>query len=342
MKFGIFDHLDRGSVPLGEHYENRLKLIEAYDRCGFYAYHVAEHHTTPLGMAPSPSVFLAAAAQRTRRLRFGPLVYPLPMYHPLRIAEEICMLDHLSGGRLELGIGRGVSPYEFEHYGLDPKESQPAYFEAFAVLIKALTSRTLSHAGKYYTFRDVPIEMEPLQRPHPPLWYGASDPASVPWAAKNRVNVVCNGPTAMVREVVESYRGEWRAAGRAAADLPFIAMTRHVVIADTDAAALAVARRAYARWYASFMLLWHLHGAKPFRAAYPESFDEALRLGYAAAGTPATVRDVLGAQIEQSGVNNFLCRVAFGDMSLAESLRSVELFAREVMPAPVEARQAAQ
>src|SRR5580692_11514473 len=91
MKFGVFDHMDRGTVPLAEQFENRLKLLEAYERLGFYGYHIAEHHTTPLGMASSPSVFLAAATQRTRRLRFGALVYPLPMYHPLRLAEEICM-----------------------------------------------------------------------------------------------------------------------------------------------------------------------------------------------------------------------------------------------------------
>ena len=110
MQFGVFDHLDLGAVPLGEHYENRLKLIEGYDRLGIRSYHLAEHHATPLGMAPSPSVFLAAVAQRTRRLRFGPLVYTLSLHHPLRVAEEICMLDQMSGGRLELGVGRGRLP----------------------------------------------------------------------------------------------------------------------------------------------------------------------------------------------------------------------------------------
>ena len=88
MKFGVFDHMDRGTVPLGEQYENRLKLIEAYDRAGICTYHLAEHHATPLGMAPSPSVFLAAVAQRTRTLRFGPLVYTLPLYHPLRVRKK--------------------------------------------------------------------------------------------------------------------------------------------------------------------------------------------------------------------------------------------------------------
>ena len=94
-------------MPLHQQYEERLKLIEAYDRAGFHAYHLAEHHATPLGMAPSPSVFLAAVAQSTKRLRFGPLVYTLSLYHPLRLVEEICMLDQMSGGRLELGIGTG-------------------------------------------------------------------------------------------------------------------------------------------------------------------------------------------------------------------------------------------
>ena len=114
MEFGIFDHLDRTGASLADYYENRLKIVEAYDRAGFYAYHLAEHHATPLGMAPSPSVFLAAVAQRTRRLRFGPMVYAVPLYHPLRLIEEICMLDQMSGGRLELGFGRGASPIELD------------------------------------------------------------------------------------------------------------------------------------------------------------------------------------------------------------------------------------
>src|SRR6201987_3892536 len=117
MEFGVFDHLDRYDVPLHEYYEARLALIELYDAAGFYAYHLAEHHATPLGMAPSPSVFLAAVAQRTKRLRFGPLVYTLSLHHPLRIVEEICMLDQMSGGRLEVGVGRGISPYEVAYYG---------------------------------------------------------------------------------------------------------------------------------------------------------------------------------------------------------------------------------
>src|ERR1700730_2544114 len=172
MQFGVFDHLDRDDQALGEYYRSRLLIIEAYDRLGFHAYHVAEHHATPLGMAPSPSVFLAAVAQRTRRLRFGPLVYTLSLHHPLRLVQEICMLDQMSGGRLEVGVGRGISPHEVAYYGVDPAKAQPMYIEALSVILAGLTHKTLSFAGEFYRFRDVPIELEPVQRPHPPLWYG--------------------------------------------------------------------------------------------------------------------------------------------------------------------------
>jgi len=130
MHFGIFDHLDRYDGSLADYYEDRLRLIEQYDRGGFYAYHVAEHHATPLGMAASPSIFLSAVAQRTKRLRFGPMVYALPLYHPLRILEEICMLDQLSGGRLEIGFGRGASPIELAYFGRDPEEAERLYQDA--------------------------------------------------------------------------------------------------------------------------------------------------------------------------------------------------------------------
>src|SRR5437879_3794569 len=96
LTFGIFDHLDRGRRSIAQLYDERLQIVAAYERGGFHAYHLAEHHSTPLGMAPSPNLFLVAVAQRTKTLRFGPLVYLLPLYHPLRLAEEIAMLDQLS------------------------------------------------------------------------------------------------------------------------------------------------------------------------------------------------------------------------------------------------------
>src|SRR5271154_5313110 len=129
-EFGLFDWIDRCTAPLHQLYEERLQLLAAAEEAGFFCYHLAEHHATPLGMAPSPALFLAAAAQRTRRIRLGPLVYLLPLYDPLRLIEEVAMLDQLSGGRLELGIGRGVSRYELRNFGVDPENSRAMFEEA--------------------------------------------------------------------------------------------------------------------------------------------------------------------------------------------------------------------
>ena len=150
----MFDHLDRNDLPLRDYYEQRLQVIEAFDRCGFYAYHVAEHHFTPLGMAPSPSVFLSAIAQRTRRLRFGTFVYALPAHHPLRVLEEICMLDHMSGGRLEIGFGRGSVPYEIAFYGENAEERQQIYAERLELILKAFTVSRLTWKGALRPVRE--------------------------------------------------------------------------------------------------------------------------------------------------------------------------------------------
>ncbi len=256
MKFGVFDHLDNSGRPLQEFFEQRLRLVESYERLGFYAYHTAEHHATPLGMAPSPSLLHAAIAQRTKRIRFGPLVYTLNLHHPLRLAEEICMLDHMSGGRFIMGVGRGISPIELKYYGADPELGQAMYVEAYEVIMKALTADTVDHEGRFYTFKDVPIVMHPLQRPHPPVWYGIGNPDSVGWCVDNQVNVITNAPANIVRSISGRFREEWTKRGLASGDLPFMGTTRHMVIAPTDAEAIAIARRGYKRWYESFISLW--------------------------------------------------------------------------------------
>ncbi len=335
MRFGVFDHLDRGAADLGALYEMRLALAEQYDRAGFHAYHQAEHHSTPLGAAPSPGIFLAALAQRTKRLRFGPLVYTLPLYQPLRLIEEICMLDQMSGGRLEFGVGKGISPHEVGFYGVDPAEAQARYIEALAMILEGLRlgaeGGELTFKGRFYSADRVPMTLAPKQRPHPPLWYGTSHVETMPWAAANAVNIVGNLPAARMRPLVERYRAEWHALGRDPAALPCIGMSRHIVVAETDAEALAIARRAYEPWRAAFMLLWETRGGKPPNAMVADDFDGMVAVGRGVAGSPATVRDWLAGDIAASGANYLLCRFAFGDMTLNEAARSASLFADQVM-----------
>src|SRR4029078_12631112 len=126
-------------IPLDQTYEERLTLIQSLEAAGFYGYHLSEHHATPLSMTPSPSIFLAAAARETKRIRLGTLLYLLPLYHPMRLLEELCMLDQLSGGRLDIGIGRGISPHEFEAFHVDFAESGTDFDHCFNVLHQGFT-----------------------------------------------------------------------------------------------------------------------------------------------------------------------------------------------------------
>jgi len=159
LRFGLFDWIDSSGLELADLYEQRMRLLEYADEAGFYCYHLAEHHATPLSMAPSPNVFLAAAAQRTHRIRLGALVYLLPLYNPLRLTQEICMLDHLSQGRLELGVGRGVSPYELAFYNVDRQKSRDMFREALDAIFVRIVPRHSIEPGGIFLLRRCP-------RPH--------------------------------------------------------------------------------------------------------------------------------------------------------------------------------
>lgn len=332
MQFGIFDQNDHGPYGLTAQYQRRLELIEIYDRVGFRTYHMSEHHSTPLNLTPSPSVFLAAVAQRTRRLRFGALVYVLPAHHPLRLAEEILMLDHLSGGRIEVGIGRGASPHELNYFGVEPDVAQAMYVEAYQVIMQSLTRDEVNFEGRHYQFRRVPVDLKPAQRPHPPLWYAVPVPEGAAWPAQNGINIVCGGSVGRVREITDRYRSEWRAAGRALDALPLVGINRFVLVADSDREAMALGRRAWPKFHTSFMKLWKLHGTEPRFARMPEDFDTLVQNGGGIVGSPATVRDRVSVMSEEAGTNYFIGQFSFGDLGHDEVKHSVELFAREVLP----------
>jgi alkanesulfonate monooxygenase SsuD/methylene tetrahydromethanopterin reductase-like flavin-dependent oxidoreductase (luciferase family) len=334
MQFGIFDHLDDSGMPLGTHFEERLQLIETYDRAGFYGYHLAEHHNTPLGYAPSPSVFLAAVAQRTKRIKFGPMVYLLPLYHPLRLIDEVCMLDQMSGGRFLYGVGRGISPIEVGFYGVNFDTGMQQFREAYDVIKIGLTEDELTYHGKFYDFDHVPIVMKPAQKPLPELWYGTSRPESIPWAAREGAHIVTLRDNQAARAIIELYKSEWAKLGRAEADLPLMGINRHLVIAETEAAARDTARRAYPSWRGNMERLWAKYNVPfPLAAVLPTEWDELQAHGHAFAGTPAQAREYVAAQTEAAGATYFVCDFAFGAMRRGDAQRSAELFAAEVMPA---------
>lgn len=332
MKFGIFDHMDDSGRDPGQQFEERLKLIEIYDRSAIHAYHLAEHHGTPLGFAPSPNVFLAAASQRSKRLRLGAMVLLVPLYPPVRLIQEICMLDHLTRGRLELGVGRGVSPIEVAFFGHDPADGADMFAEAMDVVLRGLQSDELDHSGRFYRFARVPMILHPVQKPHPPLWYGANRAESVTRIATAGMHMMMNGPAARVREMTDHYRRDWQRLDRDPAALPFLALSRHVVVAENSAEARAIAQRSYRPWRRHIEKLWKERGV-PFPLALPDEFDALEKLGLGLAGTPSEVRSAIAHQAAAAGFNYFCARLCFGDMRHAEATASAELFTSEVMPA---------
>lgn len=335
LKFGVFDHLDRGKRSIADLYEQRLQIVQQYERSGFYAYHLAEHHSTPLGMAPSPNLFLASVAQHTKTLRFGPLVYLLPLYHPIRLAEEIAMLDQLSQGRLDVGVGRGRSPVELMLYGSDYAQGQAIFNEALEVLRQAVRDDHINFSGKHFNFLNVPVELRPMQKPHPPLWYGVGSPESADEIAAKGFNAVTLAKPAVAAEIARHYY-----AGVARQGLlgKRMGICRFVVVGETDQQAKALANRVYPIWHESFFELFRRFNQKP-QQVWPNDFEVMQSLGLAVAGSPSTVVRVLGDQLELVGANYLVSQLVFGDMTLEESTRSIGLYASQVMPALLDAHK---
>jgi alkanesulfonate monooxygenase SsuD/methylene tetrahydromethanopterin reductase-like flavin-dependent oxidoreductase (luciferase family) len=340
VQFGIFDWIDRNQLPLSDLYEQRLQCLEYADEAGFYCYHLAEHQGTPLGMAPSPGVFLSAAIQRTRYLRLGPLVYLLPLYNPLRLVQEICMLDHMSRGRLDVGIGRGVSPYELAFYRVTPQQARAMFREALDILTAALASGEVSYAGEYFSFTHVRLHIEPFQRPYPPLWYPTDNADSITWLAQQGLNTITHyPPMTTMRELFDRYTRVWQEhkhrPDRLNAHVPHpkYGIVRHVYVAETEALALQEAKAAFADFIGNFNYLRLVNGDTSGRAAYLADFEARRGEGLHIVGSPDTVKQQVREHLRMTGANYFVGSFFFGSLTGEQTLRSLRLFAQEVMPA---------
>lgn len=336
LSFGVFDHIERtsGAQNLQALYQERLKLMEDYDRAGIFCFHVAQHHATPLGMAPSPNLFLSAAAEHTKRLHFGPLVYLLPFYQPLRLIEEISMLDHMSGGRLEVGVGRGVSPFELGLHRIPFYDSRNIFHEALEVLHRGLTNERLSFSGKYYHYENVPMELRPLQQPHPDFWYGVLNEENTRYAAKLGMHVVTLGPAEAAAKVVAAYRETWKPNNpenlNERVRSPKIGVQRHVLVAETDKEAALIGRAAFNVFFHNIQRLWNDFGT--FTSVFPNDYDKVVEAGAFVVGSPSKVRDELARAAEITKTNYLVQVFSWGDLTADQSRKSFDLFATRVMP----------
>ena len=330
-RFGVFDQGEQpGGVALGALLESRLALAERAEEVGFWGYHKSEHHLIPLDHAPSMGVFLGALAQRTSRMRLCSLVHILPFYHPLRLLEEICMLDHLTGGRLEIGFGKGVSAPEHQLWGLDPDEAADRTEEMLDLLLSAFTSEgDFSYSGRFYELEDVPMELRPLQDPYPPLWR----PGNVEMAAALGVSTIVGGPIALVHAAIDRYQ-TLRQPGVGGGHEPTVGAIRKFIVAPTDREADELGRRAWSTYTHNLGLLFRRFNCPiPNDPTIGGDYDRACELQVIVTGSPERIRGHVEDLTANGQVDYVVGAFAFGDLSHDEALRSIDLFGEHVIGA---------
>lgn len=252
------------------------------------------------------------------------------------------MLDHLSHGRLDVGVGRGVSPYELKFHKVEHDQSREIFMDAFDCVSTALTADSLSYKGEHYVYENVPIALRPLQRPHPPFWYASSNEIGSTWGGEKGLHFVTLGPTPLAKANIEAYKAGLEKHGAPAqpkAEFPggaVIGVQRHIFVADTDAEARRIGKPAMDAHLAHINWLRTKHGqtglTSRLNVERGANFEACLADGTAIAGSPQTVRAEIEKQVKELGINYLLTYLFLGTMSFADALRSLELFRTEVMP----------
>ncbi len=350
MRFGTFYFFQ---APPGHRHADiihrELEQIEWAEELGFDEVWFTEHHFIDYGLSVDPATLAAAAASRTRRIRIGLAAAILPFHHPLRLAEQMALVDIISNGRLDVGVGRGNRPAEFAGYRVPQQEARERFDETIEVMQRAWTEERFSHAGRFFTFDDVRVIPKPLQQPHPPIYQvcvsrdGIENTALRGWPM---LNSVLFGPVDQLIATRDTYVNALEKAGRSAAEVASLlarwGVSRQIYVAETDRTALEEAKAAelwYQESFRRFVIPDRIEDAHPslqpgFRAMAERLSTitwEALVRETLAFGSPDTVARHIETMREM-GVGRVLCWMNFGGLSQDRVRRSMELFAREVMP----------
>ena len=343
MRFGYYilnTYVPELDGPDADLYAHWVEQIDAAEDLGFDSLWITEHHFRLFGgMSPNPQLLLATAAQRTRRMRLGSSVSLVPMHHPIRIAEDFAMLDLLSNGRVNFGAGRGMSANEYAVFGADWKTAQARLVEELEIIARAWTNEVLEWDGEHYHYHGFTVRPKPLQRPHPPIYVTAQkDPESfimagrrgfhlmtVPWIFTNEIQ----------RGKVESYLKSLREAGRPVEDHEVFVMYP-AYVGETDAEARSDAMDAWHRWRA--FALAEL-GIDPSQGSVYEernrhlSYDAMAAESRALFGGPETCLGQLQRIADVVKPTHVAFVFHFGGLRQDKILKSMERFARFVMPA---------
>jgi alkanesulfonate monooxygenase SsuD/methylene tetrahydromethanopterin reductase-like flavin-dependent oxidoreductase (luciferase family) len=326
-----------------EMFRRQLDEVELAERIGIDQIWFFEHHLAPTAPVPSPNLLIAAAARTTRRIRFASMVNILPFRHPLLVAEEAAMLDNLTDGRLDMGLGRGLRPPEFDAFGVDQEQSRDMFLESFEIIHRVWADENFIHRGKYWTVqKDAPLSPPLVQHPHPPFLVSAQSAESLRWAASHDI------PFAQIDSMVDQaardqafYREVQTAHGHAPA--PRLYLMREIYVGDSDAGARAEAHP----YLLQYWELWHRYTQFTRGGRLPDSydfwrrqapmlhrmrFDEIVANDMVIVGSPRTVADVilrLANRLEPMGLAMIF---KLGAMPYDMVERSMTAFGEEVVP----------
>ena len=339
--FGIFDHIEGiPGTPTPQLFKDRLDLIKMADDAGFVGFHLAEHHGSDLCMAPNQEVFIAAASQITKNIRLGPMVKLLPLHHPVQIIEDMCVVDNLTNGRLDFGVGRGVAPIEHYWFGSNWPDSTDRFFDIVGIISDALaTGEISSENSKYYDFPTVPMATRPVQDPIP-FWY----PGSPGTAGRHGMNLMWPGPIDQASydvyvEKWHAHRGETHRVD-GPNSVPRVGCTMVLAIAPTEAKALDIARRGM-NGLVRRALNVHKHdhlvlseeecvaALGPLRRIMAH-IEDAIHAG---AGTAEQIKDRFAGILEPGLTDYIALQIPTGDMTLDEAKHTMDVFCSDVKPA---------
>jgi alkanesulfonate monooxygenase SsuD/methylene tetrahydromethanopterin reductase-like flavin-dependent oxidoreductase (luciferase family) len=322
MQFGVLQFFSWPGrrFPLPDVYRRAFDRIDVMERTGYDAVWLAEHHFSTYSVCPSIHMMGAHIAARTQRLRIGTAVSLAPFYHPLRLAEEVALLDVLSGGRVNFGAGRGFDATEYRNFGIARDDSYPVFREHVQVVLEAWRNERLTFHGRYCHFDDVEVLPKPLQQPHPPVWLAATSEDAVVWCARNGYSILMD-PHSSHAEIAAKrarFQTELEAAGFSMNGRT-IPMARNIALASTEAKAREIAMSSAAFMFRSYL------GRAP-RPNEPAPADPVARYvdDTVICGTPAAVVDRLHALAEQLPLDYLMCTPL--------SHESFVLFTEEVMP----------
>ncbi|MEK9923372.1 MAG: LLM class flavin-dependent oxidoreductase [Rhodospirillales bacterium] len=338
MDFGIFFLLQSPTVrPPQEVFGRAVEIAKEADHLNFDSIWCAEHHFSSYGYLSRPLMFATHLASQTKRIRVGSAVVVLPLHHPLTVAEEIATADMLSGGRLDVGLGRGYQTYEFERYGIPLEDSRPRFEEAVDIMLAAFKGKPFSYKGEHFKFDETSVFPLPVQDPHPPIWVVGQSMESVEATAKRGFNLVTGGfgiPVERLRDFRTAY-DELDIPAPTKQKMRISTQRPVYVTRDENELAYAVEQ---ARWNmrVTLSLRQGLERVEEGRAiAVPfdtEPSDKDLLERYFIMGTPERCVEQLHELEDAMKIDHFNANFWFGDLPQEKVMSSMKLFAEEVMP----------